>query len=373
MIQRHPCRSRSAGQAMTELLIAATFVLVPLFLLIPLLGKYIDIRHATVQAARYEAWEYTVWFNGAGGGQKDDRPDGYSNSLPMKTVDQTERESMRRFFSDTSLPLNADDKLGWTSVNRNPLWTDHRGQPLWDGSLDPDTTTQRNEPTPDLTGGVMSTIIGIIDTIFEALASALSLIGDVGFTAIDKDGYSISSVAAVVKVPDGLIDFANMTQGGVDTSVTHFNLTFRSQAAVLTDSWNAGGLEHTTNQAGGLVPTKILDALFDSIPVIADVWNIFAAIVPELLLCNPSYNHPFDKPFAPPPNDPDKKDGSLWLGYMDIDAVPPDRLDMDGDGERDDDRAINCDNGMCDFDLSGATYTGPTPYTEGMSKSPCDT
>lgn len=368
-----PNRIAHDGQAMTELLIAASFLLVPLILLIPLLGKYIDIRHAAIQAARYEAWEYTVWYNGTTGGFSDDRPDGYPNSLPVKTIYQTEAEAMRRFFSDTSLPLSGFDIGGWESADRNPLWTDHRGNPLWDGSLDSATPPSHNEPTPDLTGGVMNAIVGIIDTIFDALADALSLIGDVGFTAINKDGYSTSTVAAVVNVPAGLIDFGTMTGQGLDESVDTFQLTFRSQAAVLTDNWNAGGLEHTTNQAGGLVPTKILDELLDNVPAIADIWNIMSVIVPEMLLCNPSYNHPFDKPFAPPPNDPDKKDGSLWLGYMDIDAVPPDRLDMDGDGERDDYRAISCADGVCEYDLSGATYSGPTPYTEGMSKATCDT
>lgn len=358
---------RRAGQAMTELLIAASFLLVPLLLLIPLLGKYIDIRHAAIQAARYEAWEYTVWYNGTSGGVSDDRPDGYPNALPVKTVDETEAETLRRFFSNTSLPLAGTDVTGWDPIERNPLWTDHRGNPLWDGSLDTATPPRHNEPTPDLTGGVMNTIMSIIETIFDALADALSLIGDVGFTAINKDGYSISTVAAVVNVPAGLIDFGTMTDTGLDESVDTFELTFRSQAAVLTDSWNAGGLEHTTNQAGGLVPTKILDELLDNIPAVSDIWNIMSVIVPEMMLCNPSYAHPFDKDFVSP------QDGSLWLGYMDIDAVPPDRLDMDRDGARDDSTLITCADGMCDYDKSLGDYDGGTPYTQGMSKAPCDT
>ena len=56
----HPMQN---GQAMTEMVIASSFVLVPLFLLIPLLGKYIDLNQSTIQATRYEAWEYTVWYN----------------------------------------------------------------------------------------------------------------------------------------------------------------------------------------------------------------------------------------------------------------------------------------------------------------------
>ena len=45
------------GQAMTELTVASAWILVPLFLLIPLLGKYIDLRHTAIQAARYATWE----------------------------------------------------------------------------------------------------------------------------------------------------------------------------------------------------------------------------------------------------------------------------------------------------------------------------
>ena len=372
MRRRSPNPARRAeGQATTEMLITASFVLVPLLILIPLLGKYIDIRHAAIQAARYEAWEYTVWYNGTAGGLSDDRPNGYPNPLPIKTVDETEAESMRRFFGRTDLKIRGDDAAtGWNMDDRNPLWTDHRGQALWDGTLDTATPTDRNEPTPDLTGGIMSAIIDIIDIIFEALSDALALGGSsVGFTAINTDGYSISRVAAVVAVPEGLIDFANMYDEGADTSVAAQNLTFRSQAAVLTDSWNAGGLEHVTNQAGGLVPTKILQTLIDDVLPgwVRDVLDIMTAIVPELQFCNPFYNHPFDKPFVEP------QDGSLWLGYMDIDAVPADRLDMDGDGERDDGRAVSCTDGVCRYDFTDATYSGPTPYTQGMSKSTCDT
>ena len=62
---RAPVERRRAqrGQAMTEFTIAATYVLVPLFVFVPLLGKYIDFKHASIQNARYQAWEYTVWYD----------------------------------------------------------------------------------------------------------------------------------------------------------------------------------------------------------------------------------------------------------------------------------------------------------------------
>jgi len=150
---------------MTELLITASMVLVPLLLLIPLLGKYIDIKHSTIQAARYEAWEYTVWYNGTNNGQSDDRPDGYPNTQPVKSLTQTQMESRRRFFSDISLPIANDDKtVGWRSDpgERNPLWMDHEGNMLWDGTIESGILPKHNEDTPDFTGGVMDFLVDII-------------------------------------------------------------------------------------------------------------------------------------------------------------------------------------------------------------------
>ena len=372
---------------MTELLITASMLLVPLLLLIPLLGKYIDIKHSTIQAARYEAWEYTVWYNGTHDGQSDDRPDGYTNTPPVKSLTDTQEESRRRFFSNITLPIANDDKTGWTDTTpgeTNLLWMDHEGDPLL---VDLDGTTaplpQHNEDTPDLTGGVMDFLVDIIQLVFDALKWVLSLANsDVGFTAINNEGYINTTVTATVDVPVGLIDMPNMLDTpGVDDSTAAFTIDFSSSAAVLSEGWNAGGLEHTTNQAGGLVPTKLLDTLLDSVPGLETMLNgAMGLALPELRLCNPGFWHPFDMAFVEP------DDGSLWLGYMDIDAVPPDRLDMDEDGERDTDREkgeareIACDDGHCAYNKDGATYPGPAqshssmlPYVEGMSKSPCDT
>ena len=45
-----------AGQALTEFLVVS-LVLIPLFLLIPMIGKYQDISHATQLASRYAAFD----------------------------------------------------------------------------------------------------------------------------------------------------------------------------------------------------------------------------------------------------------------------------------------------------------------------------
>ena len=56
-------KSRQEGQAMAEFLVSVAFVFLPLFVLVPTLGKLIDIQHENQLAARYVTWERTVWFD----------------------------------------------------------------------------------------------------------------------------------------------------------------------------------------------------------------------------------------------------------------------------------------------------------------------
>lgn len=363
-------KSRCKGQAMTETVITASTVLVPIFLLIPLLGKYIDMKQTTIQAARYEAWEYTVWY-GTNQTQtiatpSGERPFGYSASgQPVKTRTEVQKESRKRFFSDinnanpmegatlANLQINQSDfSNGYDDNFANTMWVDHLGQPLWDGATNGGAPTTSG-PTPDLTGGIFNTILDIIDTVFSAVALIASTLTNsgTGFTIINMDGLATSTVQISVFPPNGLIDWATFADtggiGGTDDSINIPQLDFSTSASVLSDTWNAGGLEHTTNQAGGLVPTKLLGDLLAPVQPVVDFLATFLA--PELRGCNPWIPLP---EFLDPSNPPGSSDGSLWLGYMNIDAVHPDRLEEGG--------SHDCPDGVCVLD--------PEP-----SRSPCDT
>jgi hypothetical protein len=52
-------KTNQSGQSLAEFSVALV-VLVPLLLIVPLLGKYIDMNQAALQASRYVAWEKTV-------------------------------------------------------------------------------------------------------------------------------------------------------------------------------------------------------------------------------------------------------------------------------------------------------------------------
>lgn len=79
---------RQAGQALVEFLAMAA-PLLGLFLLMPMIGKYQDIAHATQMASRYAAFDATVHNDAAG-----------SSKPPA----QLAAEVRRRYFSRPDAP-----------------------------------------------------------------------------------------------------------------------------------------------------------------------------------------------------------------------------------------------------------------------------
>lgn len=103
-----------SGQALVEFLAMAA-ALLGLFLLMPMIGKYQDIAHATQMASRYAAFDATVHNDAAGS---------------YKQPDQLAAEVRRRYFSRLDAPIKTGDTAGDFDAHRNPLWTDPAGNPL---------------------------------------------------------------------------------------------------------------------------------------------------------------------------------------------------------------------------------------------------
>lgn len=313
---------RQSGQAMTEFQICAAYVLIPLFLMVPLLAKYIDIKHATISAARYQAWEYTAWYNAA------DDHDIVTNftaaNVPYKTPATTAKETERRFFSgiregDNALPIRSSDSAGWDSLDRNPLWTGHDGKPLYNpaniSTLNSSISTGNDTPGFTIfgvdTGDIVSAVLTILDLVFDAFGALLSIIpGNAGaeFSAISTEGYNKATVGAPIVVYENAVDAFGASS----------SLTIVAKAGVLSEGWSSGGAQHTYNQVGGAVPTTLLKELL-TMPVMGEVWDVISFMAPELTRCKPTFHSPMVG-----------ADGSLWLGYVDSDTVHPDRLSGGG-------------------------------------------
>jgi hypothetical protein len=354
------------GQAMTEFLIAASFFLIPLFLGMSLIAKYIDIKQANVEAARYQAWEYTVWY------ANDTERDYFGNGgeimsgftaadQPIKARWETRNESKQRFYrnpgtENTTFPiLDADQAAPWDADEANPLWRNHRGQVLYaaeDGAL-ASLDSSDDTPTIPVVGDIMNLLLDGIGVAFNLIGQLLgALQSPVGFNAINTNGYAVANESMKISAnrrtfnrmagdpSDRVFRLDGSDSVSVNGNPIADDFSIVTTASVLTDGWSAGGGDHVYRQAGGTVPTTALNAILDAIPGFSAMWSIASALAPELMPCDPLYNHPFD-------NNPN---GSFWLGYIDIDAVHPDRLvaDISDPGTTNGTHSCN-DAGMCDF------------------------
>ncbi len=276
---------------MTEFIVVASFILVPLFLIIPLLARYTDIQHSTIQAARYEAWEYTAWFNNS-----NDIANNFnvvSVIEPVKTITDVRNESRQRFFSDTNTILSDMDKTGWSNGSKNNAWHDHKNNDLYNGAVE--GSYSYNSNTPDATGGVISSLSNLV----AAVPNFITRIPGIGrftpdFTILNNEGLNTFSVTTSVRNAPHYTDI----KSSKPLFETDLDLKFTAQAAVLSDGWNAGGREHAKTEAEGLVPTRLLREPFD---FVVDILN-FIPFIPAGEL------------------------QSLEWGHTDSEAIPPEYM-----------------------------------------------
>ena len=106
-------RRHQIGQSTTEFVVLA-LVLVPLLLMVPLLGKYLDLMQATETASRYGAFESVV----------------HNSTNRWKSSGELSAETRRRVLGHPEAPVKTGDVAGDFTEHRNPVWTDHTGRPF---------------------------------------------------------------------------------------------------------------------------------------------------------------------------------------------------------------------------------------------------
>ena len=110
---------------MVEMIIAAMLFLIPLFLVVVALGKFADIQTTTSEAARYAAWERTVWYT------DNDWRNRMGSAANAKSSNEIRSEIAQRIVGVTRPTLRADDKSKNSLSNGTlSLWTDSQGHPL---------------------------------------------------------------------------------------------------------------------------------------------------------------------------------------------------------------------------------------------------
>ncbi|MCP3666463.1 MAG: hypothetical protein GY696_28855 [Gammaproteobacteria bacterium] len=312
---------------MTEFLVAASFALVPLFIIVPIVGKYIDMRLMAPQIARYVSWEYTAHYVNL-----NDQPGGFSAiaraEMPLKLLATTQREAERRFLSRTSIPISTNtDRSGYNSSDRNALWTYHNGLPMYEQGSDSTASGSGSNSTPDKTG-IFGDVVGLVGAGLNLIATAYNALGiDAGFDAMNPDGnLSIDGIYEVdVSIPiQSAPSYLTLNSGSRNPIFLDSpDLTMDAKSKLLTETWGAGGADHTLYQAKGLVPTVLIDTILNGFDTIINGWGIPIQDIASVGFAAPEF-----------------ATDSLMFGYMTKDVVPVGALE-------DDDREVDCDGNYC--------------------------
>lgn len=201
------------GQALTEFLVVS-LVLIPLFLLLPVIGKYQDISHATQMASRYAAFDAVL------------RNDASNSHKPPA---QLAEELRQRYFGVASAGIKTGAENG---VALRDYWNDPFGNALIKTSSDIQMSFGVSHGA-----GHADAYADASDTVLFPLAKLASL---------STNGIYRANVAvSLANLPAGL------------RSVEPFDtldLVIERHASVLPDAWTARSPAQAEQRFGGLAP-----------------------------------------------------------------------------------------------------------------------
>ena len=239
---------RQHGQAMSEFVVAM-IAFVPLVLGVIYIGKYSDIKHQTIQASRYAAFERALDPHGHEGGT---------------TVQD---ETVARFFRDGGQhTIGFQDKAtGSTSSDENPVWAQVNGNPMI--AQYPDVSVQFS--TKSVKDSTTSGLLAPMDLAIKTMSG------------LNDDGSAVEA--------DVSVKVANISHFA---TLNNINLSVGATTVIAGDPWNAGGAQDVANHFPSspfpppAVPQRVLGWL-ENLPLAGSLLNFITKLfvdtgLPEL-------------------------------------------------------------------------------------------
>lgn len=227
------------GQALTEFL-AMSLVLLPVFLLLPLIGKIQDIAHQAQLASRYAAFDGLL------------RNDSHNR---FKPPEQLERELAQRFFSASAVISTGDGSQSFAS---RPQWSDP-----WVHPLVGEAAAVRLSFGPSHGRTHRDAFTAANDAERFTLASKAGL---------HTDGiYNVNVSADIANLPAGL---------KLIEPFDRLNLRIERHASVLLDAWTANSPVQAEERFGPLAavngPLQKLEGVFGVAMKLVDLHDVAA-------------------------------------------------------------------------------------------------
>ena len=221
------------------MIIACAFFLVPLFLIMTLLIKYIDMAVTVQEAARYAAFERTVFMPSS---------DLRDATAATQTQSQIQNGMVMRFFSGGQNGIADTQNASTSGFSNQPLWYDQAHQGLVGaGAAQLTTYSDSSSGTPqDL---ALQATLGTLNTLSAGL---------LGFN-LDYDGLMQAQVSLTPANPSGPLGFRNLATPS--TLFEHLGLVFEGQDTVLADGWDAANPANVQSQVQSVLPTSLFSAI----------------------------------------------------------------------------------------------------------------
>lgn len=233
------------GQALIEFTIAAAALLVPLFLMLAYVAKYHDMQSATIQAARYAAWERTVYFGGqtwecnyddktyrAKGKPSDAK---WACGTAWKSDADIRNDVGRRFFKGSWLSSGLDD-----AVDERPFWSDLAGSPL--------LKDYQQGSSANTTPGGANKVLDIVYN--DAIGAAADFFSDEKIVKLDMANLYTSSVT-----------FTPTDTWAVSQAFKNSNplSDLKEKNVLVANGWSANGKNFVAAQIQPYTPSNILN------------------------------------------------------------------------------------------------------------------
>ena len=257
---------KQSGQALTEFATMMS-VFVPLFLMVPVLGKVSDMNSTSIQASRYAAWERTI------------------SSTTDKSDVVLNDEVRSRLFGLTGHFNTTGETPSDSDQNHNPLWTDHKGNRILSSSIN-DVDMQA------VNGGLDGSLTSGFTSVITKVGAQLSKLSSSANWDLTSDGLYTATVNVNVASNDFGLD-AGQDCGGTDSTTVFACITRHN--VILTDSWDSPSPEVTESRVKAFVPANAFEGVASVMNAIGEI-----PVVKEW------------KKFEP--------------GYVDPEVIPADRL-----------------------------------------------
>lgn len=253
--------SRNKGQSLVELSVLLAFVIAPLMLILPYFSKLIEARHYNDMAARYIAFEKTVWLEKG--------PENYANSgygrLAVKQTTDISKEVPDRVFGKIETAINSSlpSSLVWNAKEHGYATFQFNQSKRNDAqslfaAFNPNAEQSKQQFFKVESGNGKAP--GKISSITNGSLNLLELGGtDFNDKSFFTGSSSIQIASHLLLEDDRFRNQPSNISGRETKRRSEFEFVMNSSLSLLADGWNVGGPKHNYNQVRGLVPSSFLD------------------------------------------------------------------------------------------------------------------